>query len=588
MDDPIELLDMSRQLEAGELSPLTSLSAAATIPTRARQDEVQPGCHTDKNLFAAECAYDTLDADFVRLVRITQNPMTGDIECLTDQFSLHYPPPYIALSYACGSRPATCHLKLNGSRWRVRKNLHRFIRQRLQMNRDPQEWLWIDAICINQGNPSERNHQVRLMADIYGKAFRVIVWLGRAYEQSDDAMRGLLKSQGRERSLETVPWILALVGLCSRRYWHRLWVLQELKLAKQKDLMCGSKVISWQHFETFMFLVERSFQEPTPPALSGRIRYIRNSAAMRMIMLTSTPLGTSLWDLLDMSAHLQYEETTDRVYALCGIATAEAASIDPDYEIDMPVLLNKVLKYHIEQIPKISILTVASACAKLESIFGTQPRTVFAFPHSTNHLPGIGLIHRRVCTHSLSTRGLTLLWAIHYEHLLVQELIKMVHRKRIPRSLMFLGSQVVILVVGLPFAFESASPDQVIGLTGSFTVYLCLIILTVLKISTMNGRKSRFSKCYTHVDLNGKRENEAARSWYTALGHRSAWRSCWWVPFVVSEGLIYIAAPAFRPLKRCFVGSHFRWRRGSATNAYGNNVERPDWLIEFEEYPQAC
>ena len=37
--------------------------------------------------------------------------------------------------------------------------------------------LWIDAICINQASLKEKNQQVPMMADIYGGAARVLVWL---------------------------------------------------------------------------------------------------------------------------------------------------------------------------------------------------------------------------------------------------------------------------------------------------------------------------------------------------------------------------------------------------------------------------
>jgi hypothetical protein len=47
-------------------------------------------------------------------------------------------------------------------------------------NRDSERILWIDAICINQDKTLERNHQVTLMRDIYSKASRVVVWLGKA------------------------------------------------------------------------------------------------------------------------------------------------------------------------------------------------------------------------------------------------------------------------------------------------------------------------------------------------------------------------------------------------------------------------
>lgn len=37
--------------------------------------------------------------------------------------------------------------------------------------------LWIDALCINQDDVTERNHQVALMAGIYSSADQVVIWL---------------------------------------------------------------------------------------------------------------------------------------------------------------------------------------------------------------------------------------------------------------------------------------------------------------------------------------------------------------------------------------------------------------------------
>lgn len=39
-------------------------------------------------------------------------------------------------------------------------------------------FLWVDAICINQGNMAERSHQVQMMWPIYKSAETVLVWLG--------------------------------------------------------------------------------------------------------------------------------------------------------------------------------------------------------------------------------------------------------------------------------------------------------------------------------------------------------------------------------------------------------------------------
>ena len=43
---------------------------------------------------------------------------------------------------------------------------------------------WIDAICIDQSNVQERNHQVQLMKVIYSQAESVSIWLGPVEEGS--------------------------------------------------------------------------------------------------------------------------------------------------------------------------------------------------------------------------------------------------------------------------------------------------------------------------------------------------------------------------------------------------------------------
>ncbi len=40
--------------------------------------------------------------------------------------------------------------------------------------------IWIDAICINQDDINDKNQQVRMMRDIYGRASRTLIWLGDA------------------------------------------------------------------------------------------------------------------------------------------------------------------------------------------------------------------------------------------------------------------------------------------------------------------------------------------------------------------------------------------------------------------------
>ena len=66
--------------------------------------------------------------------------------------------------------------------------------------------LWIDATCVNQQDLQERGDQVQRMADIYGSAQRVIVWLSPTGYRTSLAMEtiGFISSQIEFDEMHTV------------------------------------------------------------------------------------------------------------------------------------------------------------------------------------------------------------------------------------------------------------------------------------------------------------------------------------------------------------------------------------------------
>lgn len=100
--------------------------------------------------------------------------------------------PYEALSYVWGSENDKKPIYVDGKELRVTANLHVALSH--LRHRFWERFLWIDAICIDQKENAEKNHQVQSMAKIYAKAGRVIVWLGDAADNGDQALEAIRKA----------------------------------------------------------------------------------------------------------------------------------------------------------------------------------------------------------------------------------------------------------------------------------------------------------------------------------------------------------------------------------------------------------
>ncbi|KAH6846874.1 heterokaryon incompatibility, partial [Alternaria alternata] len=153
-------------------------------------------------------------------------------------------PEYRALSYVWGPPSPVQEIQVNGHRFLVRQNLYDFIyafRERLYKFRggngyeDEVQWLWIDQVCINQALTGERNHQVKMMSDIYRRATYVYVWLGKSDGSTEAVMRAKMSRDGTSTQAEDSIWTSALRSALrhffGNPYWLRLWIVQEIMLA---------------------------------------------------------------------------------------------------------------------------------------------------------------------------------------------------------------------------------------------------------------------------------------------------------------------------------------------------------------------
>jgi len=119
----------------------------------------------------------------IRLLALMPGVSDTTINCKQVNVSLDEGVLYEALSYTWGDPKTTHFINFESMPFLITANLYSALQQ-LRPVRAPR-YLWIDALCIDQINDSEKSHQVRLMGDIYKRASRVIAWLGEADENSD-------------------------------------------------------------------------------------------------------------------------------------------------------------------------------------------------------------------------------------------------------------------------------------------------------------------------------------------------------------------------------------------------------------------
>jgi hypothetical protein len=163
-------------------------------------------------------------------------------------------PEYEALSYTWGKDVSPREVIVNGKPLSTTANLDCALRHLRYEDRC--RVLWVDALCINQADVSERNHQVQLMRQVYSGAATVVIWLGPA--DGDDDARVLHNIRMQEKDWD-IGAFGALARICNRPWFRRVWIVQELKLARSDPkIHLGRNTISWGAFYDFFKTADKA------------------------------------------------------------------------------------------------------------------------------------------------------------------------------------------------------------------------------------------------------------------------------------------------------------------------------------------
>jgi hypothetical protein len=129
--------------------------------------------------------------------------------------------------------------------------------------------IWVDAFCVNQSNNEEKSGQILLMPKIYSSASRVVVYLGKHADDADNSRSAIkLMEKSSKTSFYSLPGKIvsdsalttvalphghdkvwrALKEFWARRWFRRIWIIQEFLLAKDIIFAYGDWERSWEIF----------------------------------------------------------------------------------------------------------------------------------------------------------------------------------------------------------------------------------------------------------------------------------------------------------------------------------------------------
>ncbi|KIW01633.1 uncharacterized protein PV09_06820 [Verruconis gallopava] len=221
--------------------------------------------------------------------------------------------------------------------------------------------VWIDAICINQSDLREKSRQIALMRQIFAGAHKVFVWLGADtadtalafdfVQEMHEAAAWQISQHGKtdDRRLKnlsaeqraalridriTPEKVEAFSNLLRRKWWRRVWVIQEFALARDVEFLCGRFSTSEARFSAALRSSHSLGLLGVLPCALYDQPVMLHAVREEMQRNEKKPL----FDLLRRFRRFQATDLRDKVFAICALANDVGENpsdlhIQIDYEV---------------------------------------------------------------------------------------------------------------------------------------------------------------------------------------------------------------------------------------------------------------
>ncbi|KAF7573283.1 hypothetical protein PtrM4_081880 [Pyrenophora tritici-repentis] len=194
---------------------------------------------------------------------------------------------------------------------------------------------WMDALCIDQSNVLERNHQVAQMSKIYAGARCVYIWLGKmdVLSIAPVIQQGNEKTSPSERFLRNKvacrDFITCVVG---NGYWTRAWIIQEFMLASHIIVWLNDRCMTFADLAISLDVVYRV--EPFYQEIDNFLeKWDRRSYQYGDLIC-----------MLIRFRHARCYDPRDRIFSLLSLVRGEGQDLQVDYGISRAELAAEVLR----------------------------------------------------------------------------------------------------------------------------------------------------------------------------------------------------------------------------------------------------
>ncbi|KAK8024549.1 hypothetical protein PG993_012615 [Apiospora rasikravindrae] len=169
--------------------------------------------------------------------------------------------------------------------------------------------LWVDAVCINQGDLTERARQVRIIGEIYATAGSTIIYLGSPapglevlFERVDARANVRLGICATAEVKDRQALVHAVEQICRYDWFGRSWVFQELIRSNDPRVHCGRMGARWAEI---IYIISKTAQAGTLATSSRLVRAMDQTWGSRhpkdwtMVSLIHARAGSSATDPRD-------------------------------------------------------------------------------------------------------------------------------------------------------------------------------------------------------------------------------------------------------------------------------------------------